>query len=93
MVEHCSVDITVLLIITSIRRTGFPTSEKKELKRHGNPIGGKRHTNSITNLGVEEFDDLGRLNRKNEVLLVRVLASILFRGEKDFLVGVDSLFS
>ncbi len=60
---------------------------------HGNPIGRKRYTNSITYLGVEESEVLGRFRRKSDVLLVRVLATLLFRGEKDFLVGVDSLIS
>ncbi len=60
---------------------------------HGSPNGGKRHTNSITNLGVEESEVLGRFKRKSDVLLVRVLATLLFRGYKDFLVGVGSLLS
>ncbi len=41
----------------------------------GNPTGGKRHTNSITNLGVEESEVLGRFMPKSEVLLVRIRAT------------------
>ncbi len=42
---------------------------------HGSPNAGKRHTNSITNLGVEEFDVFGRFRRKSDILLVRILAT------------------
>ncbi len=87
MVEHCST-----------LGTRCPASKKKGFKRHGNPIGGKRHINSITYPGVEAIFVLGWFMRNNEVLFTRGFVAGLLRasfeaGGKDSLVGVDSLIS